>query len=237
MKIIIEDTYRDMSQVAANILLSKMYLNRRVNLSITAGATPKLVYELMVPQVKGRKYLDNVYYYNFDEIPINGEELGVTLRNLYAMYFEPANIAQSNIIGLNHHNYTSHMQQIRKEGGLDLMLMGLGADGHYCGNLPHTTKFEDEIVSVPVDIRPDMYNILLKEVGGDESKVPELYITMGPRAVMETKELVMIVNGQHKAKAVKELVRGKIHNDFPSSILKLHPRFLLVLDRDAASLL
>jgi 6-phosphogluconolactonase/glucosamine-6-phosphate isomerase/deaminase len=238
MKIIIEKTYEDMSYVAGHILLGKMYQNKRMNISITAGTTPIKMYEYVVPFIKDRDYFKNVYFYNFDELPVKNElGLGITVGNLYHMFFKPANIARKNIVVLDETNYTTHMDTIRQDGGLELMIMGLGADGHFCGNLPHTSKFDDEIVKIMKDATPTLPDILLKEVKGDTSRVPDYYVTMGPKAVMETKEIVMIVSGKAKAEIVKKIVEGPITEDVPASILKLHPNFTLLLDAKAASLL
>ena len=236
MKLIIEKDYEAMSQTAATLTLARMYQNRRVNISITAGSTPKRVYEIMAPQVKDKSYLDNVYYYNFDEIPVKGEEFGITMRDLTTMYFTPAAISRERIVPLNEQTYTTQMERIRSVGGLDFMLLGLGFDGHYCGNLPGATHFEDEIVTVSSYATPDMEKRLIKNLDRPE-QLFDFYLTMGPKAVMETKELVIIANGTRKAPAVKEFLTGTIRNEFPASVLKLHPNLTLILDEEAASLL
>lgn len=237
MKLMVERTHDDMSAVAASLLLGKMYRQGRVNMSITAGSTPATMYETMIPLVRGRSYLDNVYYYNFDEIPLPGEEHGVTMSNLRRLYFEPAEIRSDRIVAFTPENYRSFMDMVRGQGGLDVMVMGLGADGHFCGNLPHVTEFADEVKRVSDDATPTMRDILLGEVGGDESKRPSYYVTLGPRAVMETRELVMIASGVAKAAAVKGIVEGPVTLDLPASVLKLHPHFTLIVDEAAASLL
>ncbi|VFT76327.1 putative glucosamine-6-phosphate deaminase [Klebsiella aerogenes] len=67
------------------------------------------------------------------------------------------------------------------------MVLGLGADGHFCGNLPNTTRFHDQTVEVP--IHGEMIGIVANgEMGGDFSVVPDSYVTMGPRSVMAAKK-------------------------------------------------
>ena len=94
MKIYLTKDYEEMSQVAAQMVLKYMYSNdnKRINLSITAGQTPKRTYEILSEFVKNKPYFENVHYYNFDEIPIKGEKVGVTIRNLTNMYFREAQI-------------------------------------------------------------------------------------------------------------------------------------------------
>lgn len=62
-----------MSRVAAHHLLGYMSKTRRVNLAITAGSTPKGMYEYLTTWLKVSRY-DNCYFYNFDEIPFRGKE-------------------------------------------------------------------------------------------------------------------------------------------------------------------
>ena len=67
MKLIITEDYQEMSRVAAHHLLGYMSKTRRVNLAITAGSTPKGMYEYLTTLVKGKPWYDNCYFYNFDE--------------------------------------------------------------------------------------------------------------------------------------------------------------------------
>lgn len=93
MKLIITEDYQEMSRVAAHHLLGYMSKTRRVNLAITAGSTPKGMYEYLTTLVKGKPWYDNCYFYNFDEIPFRGKEgEGVTITNLRNLFFTPAGI-------------------------------------------------------------------------------------------------------------------------------------------------
>ncbi|MCO7793723.1 hypothetical protein NI935_21855, partial [Escherichia coli] len=98
MKLIITEDYQEMSRVAAHHLLGYMSKTRRVNLAITAGSTPKGMYEYLTTLVKGKPWYDNCYFYNFDEIPFRGKEgEGVTITNLRNLFFTPAGIKEENI--------------------------------------------------------------------------------------------------------------------------------------------
>ncbi|MEQ2877267.1 glucosamine-6-phosphate deaminase [Enterococcus asini] len=238
MKLIVTNDLQEMNEVAAQHLLGAMHTQYRTNIAITAGSTPKGVYELMIPLVKDKEYFDNVHYYNFDEIPFKGETgYGVTMQNLNKLYFDPANIKREKIHVLDWTNYETQDQRIAADGGLDFVLLGVGADGHFCGNLPGTTKFGDLTSRVPEDATPDMVQVLLNEVGGVEEKRPDFYVTMGPKSIMQIKKLVMIANGTAKAEIVKKLVEGIVTEEVPSTLLTTHPDFTLIVDAEAASLL
>lgn len=151
MKLIITEDYQEMSRVAAHHLLGYMSKMRRVNLAITAGSTPKGMYEYLITLVKGKPWYDNCYFYNFDEIPFRGKEgEGVTITNLRNLFFTPAGIKEENIQKLTIDNYREHDQKLAREGGLDLVVLGLGVDGHFCGNLPNTTHFHEQTVEFPI---------------------------------------------------------------------------------------
>jgi 6-phosphogluconolactonase/glucosamine-6-phosphate isomerase/deaminase len=238
MKVIITEDYQEMSEVAVQHLLGAMHSQYRRNISITAGSTPKKVYELLVPLVKNKKYFDHVHFYNFDEIPFKGEsQYGVTMTNLHHLFFGPAEIDSERIHILDETNYETQDARIKADGGLDLVLLGVGADGHFCGNLPNTTKFSDETTRVNADATPEMAEILLSEVGGVAEKRPDFYVTMGPKSIMQVKKLVMIANGQKKAAIVKQLIEGVVTEAVPASLLTTHPDMTLIVDKEAASLL
>jgi 6-phosphogluconolactonase/glucosamine-6-phosphate isomerase/deaminase len=114
--------------------------------------------------------------------------------------------------------------------------MGLGADGHFCGNLPNTTHFHDMTVEVP--IKGEMIDLVAHaELGGDFSLVPESYITMGPKSIMAAKNLILIVSGERKAQALKAIVEGPVTEQVPASVLQLHPSLIVIADKAAVSAL
>ena len=131
-------------------------------------------------------------------------------------------------------NAAQHDRQLEEAGGLDLMVLGLGADGHFCGNLPNTTRFHDQTVEVP--IHGEMIALIANsEMGGDISAVPDSYVTMGPRSVMAAKNLLLIVSGAAKAHALKQVGEGPVSVQVPASVLKLHPSLVIIADKAAAA--
>lgn len=134
MKMIIGKDVEEMSQVAAGYVMSYMYQDReRVNLSITGGTTPQRMYEILVPMVKDKKQFQHVHFYNFDEIPYRKEDReGVTISGLRDAFFTPAHIKEEQIHKLDQFNYQTQDERIEKDGGLDMVILGVGADGHFC---------------------------------------------------------------------------------------------------------
>ena len=237
MKMIIGKDVEEMSQVAAGYVMSYMYQDReRVNLSITGGTTPQRMYEILVPMVKDKKQFQHVHFYNFDEIPYRKEDReGVPISGLRDAFFTPAHIKEEQIHKLDQFNYQTQDERIEKDGGLDMVILGVGADGHFCGNLPQTTKFGDLTTRVENDQR--LKARILPEFHNVEEDVPEYYITMGPRSIMRARHIVMIASGVKKAGIIKTLLEQVVDQDVPASILTLHPHFTLIVDEEAASLL
>ena len=215
MKMIIGKDVEEMSQVAAGYVMSYMYQDReRVNLSITGGTTPQRMYEILVPMVKDKKQFQHVHFYNFDEIPYRKEDReGVTISGLRDAFFTPAHIKEEQIHKLDQFNYQTQDERIEKDGGLDMVILGVGADGHFCGNLPQTTKFGDLTTRVENDQR--LKARILPEFHNVEEDVPEYYITMGPRSIMRARHIVMIASGVKKAGIIKTLLEQVVDQDVP----------------------
>ncbi|WP_434661011.1 glucosamine-6-phosphate deaminase [Klebsiella sp. MISC125] len=235
MKLIVTEDYEEMSLVASHHVLGYITAPRRMNLAVTAGSTPKKMYEHLTAAIKGKSFYSQVHYYNFDEIPFRGQDReGITISNLRNLFFTPAQIQEQNIHKLSHENFMHHDRQLQEDGGLDLIVMGLGADGHFCGNLPNTTRFHDATVEFP--ITGDMVGIVAHgEMGGDFSVVPDSYVTMGPKSVMAAKNLLLIVSGAAKAQALKQVIEGEVSEQVPASVLKLHPSLVIIADKAAVA--
>lgn len=236
MKLVIRSSEEQMSEVAAQILMSTMYQDKRVNLSITAGASPKGVYEIVTKIIKENPQdFQNVHYYNFDNMAMEGTSDGLTMEDLRKQYFSPALVPDDNIHILKVESREEIMNDICQSGGLEMMLIGLGSDGHFCGNMPGVTRFDKECYTIPFreKYQDDPW---VKSVYKD-SPLPEFGVTMGAAALMKARRVVMIVNGKNKAEAVKQFMTSEVDVNFPSSVLKMHPNFTVVLDAEAASLL
>lgn len=235
MKLIITEDENEMGHVAANYLLGHMNQNQRVNLAITAGRTPKSMYEWLIPQIKDKHYYQHVHYYNFDELPFKGQSReGVTISNLNKLFFIPANIDKTQIHKLTVDNYHDHDNRLLADGGLNAIVMGIGADGHFCGNIPGKTKWANKTVKLPILEHEKRY-IADGEYNGDITLVPEHYVTMGPASVMQSRQLILIAYGESKAQAIKLALEGEVDENVPASVLKLHPNLVVIIDKAAAS--
>lgn len=234
MRIIITESYEELGKVASQHLLGHLFgKQNRVNLAITAGTTPLEVYKYLIPEVKEKGYLTHAHYYNFDEIPYKAnQQEGITMSDLRRLFFEPAAIPEERIHILDGENYEGQDQRIQEAGGLDAILLGIGADGHYCGNLPGTTTINDHTAKVICD--PEMKKRIGRHFEKEE-EVPDFYVTMGPKSIMAAGHLILIANGKKKAEIMRQFIEEDISLALPATILKLHPNLTIIMDREAAS--
>ncbi len=231
MKIIIEENEEKMSEKAMFILLGAMMQDKRVNISITSGTSPKTLYKLMVPYVKNRDCFQNVDYWLFDDNPYIGREHGKTWDETHAMFFDPAGIPDEKIHIPSLENWDRYDDMIRDAGGIDVMVLGLGWDGHFCNNFPRCTVLDSYTYCFDYKKRQE-----LNPFYPDRPNQPTS-LSMGPKSLMRVKHLVMIVNGKKKAEILKRVLDTPITDEIPATVLKLHPNFTIICDKEAASLL
>jgi glucosamine-6-phosphate deaminase len=122
---------------------------------------------------------------------------------------------------------------LEERGGVDLQVLGLGANGHLGFNQPGT-PFESETRLTEMDealearIRKETHTPPGKPLGG---------LTLGIRNIMHARRILLVAKGSGKAEIVKKMLEGPITTDVPASILQLHPDCEFLLDLEAASLL
>lgn len=231
MKVIIEETEQKMSESAMFILLGAMMQDKRVNISLTGGRSPKTMYDMMVPHVKNKEKFKDIQYYLFDENPYIDKEHGPNWNEMQELFFKPADIPDKQVHIMNNDNWQDFDTEIRNAGGIDVMVIGLGYDGHFCGNCPRCTPFDSYTYCIEFKEKQAV-NPAYK----DRPTQPHT-LTMGPKSLMRVNHLVMIVNGKEKAEIFKRFIEEPINQDVPATILKLHPNFTVICDKEAATLL
>lgn len=237
MKLIKVKTYEAMSELASNTILAKMNVEQRVNCALTAGKTPEKTYELVIDRMKNNSNIENFHVYTFDGSPLEHTERTTTYLEVAKMFYEPANIQEDHIHEMTMENYSIFDQQIEDAGGLDLMLLGLGSDGHFCGNMPLVTKFESLSYEAKITEEYPWYGVFADIYKAYDQPVARSFVTMGPLSVLKAKEVLLIVSGASKAEALDRLLNGPITEEFPASVLRLHSNITVIADEDALQLI
>ena len=122
-------------------------------------------------------------------------------------------------------------QEIARRGGIDLLILGLGENGHLGFNQPGNpfdteTWVTDMHAELEVRIRKETSTPPEKKLGG---------ITLGIKNIMQTRRIVLVAKGANKTDIVKEMLEGPVTTDVPASILQLHPNCEFLLDGEAAA--
>jgi glucosamine-6-phosphate deaminase len=124
-------------------------------------------------------------------------------------------------------------EKIQSFGGIDLLVLGVGTNGHIGFNEPDT-PFDSTFRINPLteDTRKDKVKLF-----GNLDKVPKSGITMGIRDIMMAREILLVAKGKSKSNVVREIVHGALSTDIPATVVKLHLTLTILVDKDAASLL
>ena len=122
-------------------------------------------------------------------------------------------------------------EAIRRAGGIDLQLLGLGTDGHIGFNEPTSSLSSRTRLKTltPRTIKDNAHHF------PSEADVPRHVITMGIGTIMEARQILVLAIGEVKAAAVAMTVEGPITADCPASILQMHRKCILIVDEAAAS--
>ena len=123
-------------------------------------------------------------------------------------------------------------RQIADAGGIDLQILGIGADGHLAFNMPMSSLVSrTRLKTLTSKTREDNARFF----DGDIDQVPRHCLTQGLGTIMESRHAVMLGFGANKAQAIAECVEGPVSSRWPASILQMHPHATVVVDEDAAS--
>jgi len=119
---------------------------------------------------------------------------------------------------------------IKRAGGIDLFLAGIGEDGHIAFNEPGSSLASRTRVKT---LNRDTIIANSRFFEDDLSKVPKMALTVGVQTVLEAREVVAIVLGARKSLALRHCIEGGINHMWTLSCLQLHPHPMVVCDEDA----
>lgn len=238
MKIIIVDSYEEMSLEAASIVKRQLNIKPDCVLGCATGHTPLGMYkELIKAYRRGEVDFRHATFFNLDEYcnlePGNKQSYHYYMKHNFFKYI---NAQRDNIFILNgmakdiEKEIKLFDNQIRLKGGIDLQILGIGKNGHIGFNEPGESFEEGTHV---VQLQDSTINSNSKYFASRE-KVPTAALTMGIGSIMQSRMLLLLANGREKAPAVYKAVEGKISPQVPASIIQLHSNAILVIEKSAA---
>ncbi len=122
--------------------------------------------------------------------------------------------------------------RIHEAGGIDLQLLGIGANGHIGFNEPGEELVgRTHRVMLAESTRRDNAALF----GGDPARVPREALSMGMATILKARAIILLATGERKAQCVERTVRGPLTTRLPATFLQLHRAAELYLDRAAAS--
>lgn len=251
MDIIIRENYAEISSYAGEKIADLVKSKPDCVLGLATGATPIGTYQNLVRmhQEEGLDFsqvrtfnLDEYYGIGMDlEKPYSSDQSYA--RFMYEELFKHINFKKENIHipdGLSKEPEAFckwYEDEIKKAGGIDLQLLGLGRDGHWGFNEPGSSLgSRTRIQALTEQTLDDNYEAFYKKAKIRRDQMPHFAITMGIGTILEAKNILMIVNGAKKADVVAKCLEGPITSQITSSAIQLHSGGItVVLDQEAAS--
>ena len=241
MRIIVCDNYESLSKKAAQIISSQIILEPKSILGLATGSTPIGMYKNLIKMYKeGLIDFSKIKTFNLDEyykLPINNNQSYHYFMN--ENLFNHININKKNIHIPNgmsddiDKECILYDQMIDDNGGIDIQVLGIGNNAHIGFNEPNI-NFNNGTHVVTLDESTRNANA---RFFNNLDEVPKKAITMGIGSIFKSKKIMLLASGKNKAEAIYNTVYGKVTPQVPSSILQFHKDVILILDKDAASLL
>jgi glucosamine-6-phosphate deaminase len=243
MRVIMQPNYEAVSKWAA------CYVAKKINdfgpneskpfvLGLPTGSSPLGMYrELINLNKAGKVTFKNVVTFNMDEyvnIPQDHPESYHSF--MWNNFFSHIDIPKENVNILNGNapdleaecaNYEEKMKIV---GGVTLFVGGIGPDGHIAFNEPGSS------LASRTRVKTLTYDTIVANsrfFGGDVNKVPKTALTVGVGTVMDAKEVLIIVNGHNKARALRHAIEGSINHLWTISALQMHPKGIIICDEEA----
>tara|TARA_R110002167_G_scaffold91458_1_gene246038 strand:- start:91216 stop:92022 length:807 start_codon:yes stop_codon:yes gene_type:complete len=240
MQIIIYENAQEVAINAAQWVQGLLKERANPVLGLATGSTPIRLYQELVAQYQaGNCSFKNVTSFNLDEYhQINESNLQSYRSFMQKNLFEYVDINQANthlptcsqsqnprVQGL------AYEDKIKQAGGIDLQILGIGANGHIGFNEPTSSlSSRTRIKTLTKQTLTDNSRLF----SADEEQ-PSMAMTMGIATIMDARYVLLMATGEGKAAAVKHMVTGAVSANCPASILQMHENAVILLDKAAAS--
>ncbi|NCB67486.1 MAG: glucosamine-6-phosphate deaminase [Bacteroidia bacterium] len=245
MRVIIQPDYQNLSAWAANYVASKILsakptAEKPFVLGLPTGSSPLGVYRHLIQLYKkGVVSFKNVITFNMDEyvgLPQDHSESYYSF--MWNNFFSHIDILPENANILNGNaedlvaECAAYEAKMVAVGGIDLFLGGIGPDGHIAFNEPASSlssRTRQKTLTTDTIIANSRF------FDNDVNKVPKTALTVGVGTVFDAKEVLIVVNGHNKARALRHAVEEPISHMWTISALQMHPKGIIVCDYDACA--
>jgi glucosamine-6-phosphate deaminase len=224
----------------ADLIISKQKKNKECILGLATGSSPITIYNELVKIHQTEKLsFKNVVTFNLDEYyPISKTNKKSYHSFMNHYLFSHIDIKKENIHIPNGelksnevlNSCNKYEKKIKKFGGIDFQILGIGRTGHIGFNEPGSSVNSDtRLVKLDYLTKQDA----MGSFSGFEN-VPNQAITMGVNTILSAKRIILVAWGESKKSVVKNAVEQSISTNLPSSFLQNHSNCTFVLDRGSS---
>lgn len=244
MRLIIQPDYNSLSQWAANYVVAKINAAKPTKdkpfvLGLPTGSSPLGMYKALIKHYQEKNVsFQNVVTFNMDEyvgLPKDHPQSYHTF--MWTNFFNHVDIDPENVNILNGNasdlaaECEAYEAKMKAVGGVDLFLGGIGPDGHIAFNEPGSSLSSRTRIKT---LTQDTIIANSRFFDNDVTKVPKTSVTVGVGTILDAKEVLIMVNGHNKARALAQAVEGSINQMWTITALQMHPKGIIVCD-DAAT--
>lgn len=243
MRLIVQDSPQAVAAWAARYVQQRIArfnpsAARPFVLGLPTGSTPLLLYRRLVELHQANQLsFRHLVTFNLDEyvgLPAEHPQSyrAFMARHLFSQVDIPS--TQVHLPDGNAADVEAECQryedQITAYGGIELLIGGVGEDGHIAFNEPGSAlESRTQIKTLTSSVRSANARFFDHEI----TKVPKQAITVGIGTILAAREVMILAQGEHKALAVQQAIEQGFNHLWPVSALQLHPRSLLVCDQAA----
>lgn len=232
----VSENYQEMSEKAAHKIITAVNDKPDSLMCLAAGSTPTGTLDLLVKaQENGEVDFSRCSFVGLDEfVGLTWQDEGSCYRYINEKFFLPLNIPDERI-----HFFNGAAKDLIAEceaadifiedhGGIDVLLLGVGVNGHLALNEPYINK---DLNSHVTDL--DQVTKVVGQKYFSKETTLEKGITIGLKQMLEAKLSIVIASGLAKKEAISALLRGEYDEKFPVSIMNLHNNSFVYVDKEA----
>lgn len=228
------------ARAAARLVLGHLSQNPRLVLGLPTGNTPIPMYQALVRAYRqGRADFSRATTFNLDEfVGLGPDDPGSYRRFMNAQLFDHVNLParRAHMPDGRTRNWRDeaarYERRIARAGGLDLVVLGVGSNGHVGFNEPGPSL---DARTHRVALRPESRRANAHLFGGRLTDVPTHALSMGIGTILAARHVVLLATGPSKTRVVARALEGPVTTHVPASLLQTHPDVVVLLDRDAAA--
>ena len=236
-----DEIARTLARRIADIIRERRAAGSHAVLGLATGSTPIGIYRELIRMHREEKLdFSDVVTFNLDEYyPMDAESIHSYHRYMRENLFDHINIDPRNVHIPRGDVPREKLEAecalyeaaIKRAGGIDLQLLGIGKTGHIGFNEPGS-GMESRTRRIALD------TITRRDAAADffgADNVPQEAITMGIATIMEAREIALVATGEHKSAIVRRAVEGDPDPDIAATYLQKHPNAVFYLDHAAAA--